>query len=278
MVINMKYIKTRSANPQIDLAPKPSAWHFLTESRALLEFGMTSALMPVLMQAPSGDKHPVMVLPGFLATDSSTRPLRTFLRMKNYKPYGWGLGRNLGRDIIGGDQVLSDRLINKVISLYVKHNQKVTLIGWSLGGILARELARLIPDCVRQVITLGSPFNGPKGAAPVASRIFQLLNGDMSRQDPDAIKQLLVPPPVPCSAIFSRSDGIAHWQACRDEEEYAHQLSENIEVKGSHLGLGHNPQVIWIIANRLAQSEGNWTPFREKTVHKMLFPNPERMA
>ena len=131
-------------------------------------------LMPLLLRAPRGDKHPVMVLPGFLASDISTRPLRTYLNIKGYQANGWGLGRNLGTEIVGGSNLVSDALLNQVINLYESHHRKVSLVGWSLGGILAREISRVIPDCVRQVISLGSPFNGPKGSAPVASRLFEM--------------------------------------------------------------------------------------------------------
>lgn len=255
---------------------RPKIRHMLTESRAFLELGTTSMLMPLLLQAPKGDKHPVMVIPGFLASDFSTKPLRSFLKIKGYKPYGWGLGRNLGTHIVGGPHIVSDKLLNRVIELSVRHNKKVSLVGWSLGGILAREIARAIPDCVRQVISLGSPFNGPQGSAPVASKMFELINGDLAKREPDAVTRIITPPSVPSTAVFSRSDGVAHWQACKNTDEHSHELSENIEVKGSHMGLGHNAQVIWIVANRLAQKEGHWTPFREKTLHKIAFPDPNR--
>lgn len=258
-------------------AKRPAWHHLLTEGRAGLEFGMTTLLMPFLMQAPKGDGHPVLVLPGFLASDISTRPLRTFLTLKGYSAEGWKLGRNMGGDIIGGHQVLSDRLIDRFLSMALTHQKKVSLVGWSLGGILARELARIAPDYVRQVITLGSPFNGPQGTAPLAASLFKLFNGDKSAQEPKAMRRMLTPPPVPCSAIFSRSDGIAHWQACIDDQHKQHNNAENIEVKGSHIGLGHNPQVIWIIANRLAQAEHQWSPFRQKVLHRALFPNPQRV-
>ncbi|MEP4889013.1 MAG: hypothetical protein ABJV04_03220 [Aliiglaciecola sp.] len=255
---------------------RPKKRHMLTEGRALFELGTTSLLMPLLMQAPRGDKHPVMVLPGFLASDISTKPIRTFLKMKGYKSYGWGLGRNLGTHIVGGQHIVSDQLLNKVIELHVKYDKKVSLVGWSLGGILAREIARAIPDCVRQVISLGSPFNGPQGSAPVAAKMFQLINGDLNQREPHAAKRIIPPPEVPSTAIFSRSDGVAHWQSCINSNEHLHSLSENIEVKGSHMGLGHNSQVLWIVANRLAQTEGKWQPFRQKTLHKILYPNPDR--
>ncbi|MDM7859660.1 hypothetical protein QTP81_03435 [Alteromonas sp. ASW11-36] len=255
---------------------RPSRLNMLREGRALMEFGAAGLMMPLLMRAPKGDGHPVMVLPGFLASDRSTGLLRTFLKMKGYQAVGWGLGRNMGTHIVGGKNLLSDQLLNQVIELHVRHDCKVSLVGWSLGGILAREIARVIPDCVRQVVSLGSPFNGPKGAAPVAARIFQLINGDMTEREAGAMERMLKPPPVPSSAIYSRTDGIAHWQACRDDWVHESAFAENIEVRGSHMGLGHNPQVMWIIANRLAQPANQWQPFRQKLLHKMLYPNPER--
>lgn len=255
---------------------RPSRLSMLSEGRALMEFGAAGLMMPFLMRAPKGDGHPVMVIPGFLASDRSTGLLRTFLKMKGYKPEGWGLGRNLGTHIKGGKHIVSDEVLNRVIEMHVRNDSKVSLVGWSLGGIFAREIARAIPDCVRQVISLGSPFNGPKGAAPMAAKIFQLINGDMAKREPHAMERMLKPPPVPSSAIFSRTDGVAHWQACRDDWAHDFNQSENIEVRGSHMGLGHNPQVLWIIANRLALPDGHWHPFRHKVMHKLLYPNPNR--
>jgi pimeloyl-ACP methyl ester carboxylesterase len=260
--------------PMFEL-PKPSLMHMLSEGRALLELGTTSFFIPFLMRAPKGDGHPVMVLPGFLASDISTQPLRTFLKLKGYKSYGWGLGRNLGTEIVGGEQVISEALIARVIALSDKYEKKVSLVGWSLGGVLAREVARILPDHVRQVISLGSPFNGPDGSAPVASKLFELINGDIASSNPQAMQAMLSPPPVPTTAIFSRTDGVAHWQACKHHNIEAHEEAENIEVRGSHMGLGHNHQVIWIVANRLAQAEGRWLPYQPDTPVPMFFPEVE---
>lgn len=257
-------------------AQKPSRLNMLSEGRALMEFGAAGMMMPFLMRAPKGDGHPVIVIPGFLASDTSTGLLRTFLKLKGYQAEGWKLGRNLGTHITGGKNVVSDVILNRVIEMHVRYDAKVSIVGWSLGGIFAREIARVIPDCVRQVVSLGSPFNGPKGAAPVAAKIFKLINGDMAEREPKAMERMLMPPPVPSSAIYSRSDGVAHWQACRDDWAHESSYSENIEVRGSHMGLGHNPQVLWIIANRLAQKQGAWHPFRKKVMHKLLYPNPNR--
>ena len=157
-------------------AQKPSRLNMLSEGRALMEFGAAGMMMPFLMRAPKGDGHPVIVIPGFLASDTSTGLLRTFLKLKGYQAEGWKLGRNLGTHITGGKNVVSDVILNRVIEMHVRYDAKVSIVGWSLGGIFAREIARVIPDCVRQVVSLGSPFNGPKGAAPVAAKIFKLIN------------------------------------------------------------------------------------------------------
>lgn len=244
--------------------PKPALLHMMAEGRGVIELGLTGMLLPFLSRAPKGDKHPVMVLPGFLASDVSTKPIRSFLKFKGYKTYGWGLGRNIGTQIVGGNNVLSDELLDRVVALSLKHEKKVSLVGWSLGGILAREIARLLPDHVRQVITLGSPFNGPGGSAPMVAKLFNFINGDIVSTNPQVLVDMLTPPPVPSSAIYSKSDGVAHWKACTNRQiDLGHQ-AENIEVKGSHLGLGHNHEVIWIVANRLAQNEGEWQPYLKK--------------
>jgi pimeloyl-ACP methyl ester carboxylesterase len=255
---------------------KPSMLNMAREGRAVFELGLSTLLMPALLRAPKGDGHPVMVLPGFLASDFSTRPLRTYLKMKGYKAVGWGLGRNLGTHIVGGKHVVSDTLINQVIKLSLKYDSKISLVGWSLGGILAREIARVAPDCVRQVITLGSPFNGVRGEAPVAAKIFELINGDIQSREPETVAKTFNPPPVPSTAIFSRSDGVAHWKACANDPHHLSHQTENIEVNGSHIGLGHNAQVLWVIANRLAQQEGQWRPFSRKGLNQALFANPHR--
>ena len=255
--------------------PKPSLVHMFGEGRSIFELGMTGMFMPFLLSAPEGDNHPVMVLPGFLASDISTKPIRAFLKFKGYQTYGWGLGRNLGTEIVGGENVISDALLNRVIELSIKHDKKVSLVGWSLGGILAREVARLLPDFVRQVITLGSPFNGPGGSVPMVAKLFDMINGDIVNVNPQVLAGMLTLPPVPTSAIYSRTDGVAHWQACVNRKIGVTDQAENIEVKGSHTGLGHNHQVFRIVANRLAQDEGLWQPYG-KQGQKQLSANGEQ--
>ena len=149
--------------------------------------------------------------------------------------------------------------------------RKVSVIGWSLGGLYARVLANRAPDIVRQVITLGTPFTGDPRASN-AWRLYEMTSG-LSVDDSRWHEALKAPITVPATSIYSRSDGIVTWQ-CSVERERAQ--AENIEVEGSHCGLGVNPAVLYAIAHRLAQPEGEWQPFRSVAMHRMLYPDPDR--
>ncbi|HYF62074.1 MAG TPA: hypothetical protein VD886_04625 [Herpetosiphonaceae bacterium] len=240
--------------------PSPPLRYTLTEGRAFIEFGLCLQSMPLLRQAARGDGHPVLVYPGFMAANSSTALLRWFLRDLGYQAEGWCLGRNLGHE-----DYLED-LNHQLASAYGKHGRKVSLIGWSLGGVFAREVARANPDKVRQVITLGSPFStGPSGTR--VSWIYRLVTGRAIKdEDVERIRACLT---VPTTAIYSQTDGIVNWRGCVEEEG---ARRENIQVHGSHFGLGHNPVVLSVIADRLAQNPERWRPFRPSALGALLFP------
>jgi hypothetical protein len=138
------------------------------------------------------------------------------------------------------------------------HERRVSLVGWSLGGIYAREIARRRPAIVRQVITLGTPFAG-SGEHTNVGWIYRLLSGHSPKIDPRFSARLRATPPVPTTSIYSRSDGIVAWQACL-EARVPH--AENVEVDGSHIGLVCHPMVWRVVADRLAQPEGDWRRFR----------------
>jgi pimeloyl-ACP methyl ester carboxylesterase len=225
---------------------------FLLEARALLELAALLPAYPLLRRAPRGDGHPVLVLPGFTASDFSTRVLRAYLRSRGYGAYGWGLGRNLGPTPESAAQ-----MVELLQELRARHGRPVSLIGWSLGGVYARELARRFPSDVRQVITLASPFRDVE--ATNVPRFLRALASRRPLPDEAAYRErLAVPLPVPATAIYSRSDAIAAWRSCREDPG---PRSENIEVESSHLGIGHHPVVLLTIADRLAQAEGTWKPF-----------------
>ena len=219
--------------------------------RAAAEAVALGSTWPILRQAPRGDGHPVLVLPGFGASDVTTRPLRAFLRARGYHVHAWKLGRNLGPN-----PTTITGLRDRVGELARRHNRKMSLIGWSLGGLYAREIARSAPPVVRQVITLGSPILLRDRRATHAYRVFNTVNSSV--RDPRPPEDSRGPLPVPATAIYSRTDGIVPWQSCL---EVAGGRSESIEVPGSHAGLAHNPAVLWIVADRLAQAEGAWAPF-----------------
>lgn len=246
----------------------PSRALMLLEGRAIPEFGAFLGALPLLSLAPRGDGHPVMVLPGLVTSDVSTRPLRSFLKRQGYAVSGWGLGRNFGPR-----PGVKDGMLALLRELNETHGRKVSLVGWSLGGVYARQLAKMEPDLVRSVITLGSPFGG-QPTATNAWRIYEMVSGkraaDAEANFGGAISD---PPPVPSTAIFSRTDGICAWQICVEQQS---AKAENIEVQGSHCGLGHNPAVVYAVADRLAQAEGAWRPFHRSGWRSLVYADPNR--
>jgi pimeloyl-ACP methyl ester carboxylesterase len=252
--------------PQSAFEP-PSRWLMLAEARAVYEAGAAIALWPLLQRTPQGDGHAVLVLPGLGASDRSTEILRRFLTSRGYDAHGWGLGHNFGpRDGVEAG------MLSKIETLSAASRGKVSLVGWSLGGIYARMMASLRPELVRSVVTLGTPFIG----SPRATRAWQLYEKVSGQPSEDAARRRLVSPtpPVPTTSIFSRSDGVVSWR-CSLERPAAQ--AENIEVLlASHLGLGANPAVLYALADRLAQPEGTWRPFDRTRLGEWVFPDPAR--
>jgi hypothetical protein len=222
--------------------------------RAGAETAAYVAALPLLTGGTPGDGHRVLVLPGLLADDRSTVGLRHVLRLRGYRAHGWRLGTN-----IGPTRVIRDGLLERLDALSEGGKEPVSIIGWSLGGILARELGRRYPEKVRGVITLGSPFRLSIEDSPDAThpgRIFHAFrpwHTDMI----DYVQGEDQRPPimVPTTSIYSRLDGVVPWQACVDLDG---PLRESVEVTGSHLGMGMNPHVLAIVLDRLAQPSGQW--------------------
>jgi pimeloyl-ACP methyl ester carboxylesterase len=223
--------------------------------RAALELAALLATGPLLQVRRRGDGHPVLVLPGLLGGDISTLVLRAYLSSMGYTVSGWSLGTN-----IGPTQAVVDGLRRRLADLHQASGRPVSVIGWSLGGLYAHELARKAPSQIRQVITLGSPVRLARPGQETTSRLFD-------RYSHLQVAPSLVPRPwteagslrVPATALYTRGDGIVAWQSCLLPPG---PQRENIEVSGSHLGLAHNPQVLHVLADRLAQPEGKWKPYR----------------
>ena len=240
---------------------------YLSEpGRAVADFGLYLAARPLLPRLPRGDGHSVLVLPGLLADDVSTHALRTVLRKLGYDVHGWGLGRNIGPTAacVSGIRDLLERLTDT-------SGKPVSVIGWSLGGIFARDLARRSPDSVRQVVTLGSPFRLARNSQSRATKVFDRFSHLHVEHRTLPLESETTPLPVPSTSIYSHLDGIVHWSTCL---ETPGEHSENIAVMASHLGLGHHPAAIWAIADRLAQPEGTWSPFTPPRWLRPAYPRP----
>jgi pimeloyl-ACP methyl ester carboxylesterase len=235
--------------------------------RALAEGALFASSERILRWLPSGDGHPVVVLPGFLGDDHSTHALRYHLRCLGYVTHGWRLGRNLGPTA-----AVVEGLAQLVGSLAERHGCTVSLVGWSLGGIYARELAFTRPELVRTVITLGSPFRALDASGTRADRLYRRYE---KRHDAAYRAPSYAPPTgplrVPSTAVYTRTDGVVAWRDCIQSSG---PISENIEVIGSHCGLGHHPAVIYAVSDRLARPDGEWTPFRPPAALRLLFPRP----
>jgi pimeloyl-ACP methyl ester carboxylesterase len=241
-----------SVAPQVDESMQPPSWLMLAlEGRALLEWAAWAMAAPWFRHAPPGDGHPVMVLPGLMADDRSTWPLRRFLEGLGYAVYPWDNGTNRGPQ-----RGLEKRLSKRLERLQDEHASPVSLVGWSLGGLFARAMAFRSPDSVRSVVTLGSPLSGDANATN-ARRVFEWASG-RSASDPALRRMLGGHPPVPVTSILSKTDGVVHWRASLAPRS---ERAESIEVPASHLGMGVNPIVLWAIADRLAQHPSTWQPF-----------------
>lgn len=234
------------------IGPPPLGLFALEQVRAARDLAGGSARRAVRRRVPRGDGHPVLVLPGLLAGDFSTGVLRRFLRDLCYDARGWKLGVNTGPSA-----TVREKLEARLHQLYERHDRRVSLVGWSLGGIYARELARAHPDRVRLVVTLGSPFRDI--SATHAARLVLIRPGGRPLQQAHDLRAALRRPlPVPATALYSRNDGIVAWRSCLEEPG---PQSENVEVSCSHTGMGFHAPALEVIADRLALPEGGWRPY-----------------
>ena len=248
---------------------RPSMLLLLSEpSRALLEWGLNIPFGGFNKKEKTGDGHPVLVMPGFMSSARSTSFLRKYIDSLGYDVYDWGLGRNVGKI------EFLELLIEKIDEIYNTTGEQVSLVGWSLGGVFARQVAKERPEQIRQVITLGSPFSGltePNNAA----WLYSLITGGKKVKNVNQtfLEDLPLPAPVPTTAIYSKEDGVVPWKMCLEKNE--DEIHQNIQVRGSHIGLGLNPSLLSIIENRLKQSTKNWTKFKKRGLLNkyVFFPN-----
>src|ERR1700716_1072660 len=245
----------------------PGPGLLLAEARGIFEFNASLWLSPLLMRAPKGDGHPVLTLPGFLASDLSMAPMRRYLKELGYDAYAWKLRRNIGA-VSRMRAALRDRLaeINSATG------SKVSVVGWSLGGVYARDLALQAPEMVRYVVTLGSPFANDVRATN-ATRLYEALSGEPVEEHSELRTAISGDLPVPTTSIYSRTDGVVNWRTCILRPS---DTAENIEVHlASHVGLGGNAAALWAVADRLAQAEGEFSQFDRSGPFAIAYAPPE---
>lgn len=223
------------------IAP-PSALATAGEALAGLEFVRLAARTPSLRRTPRGDGAPVVLVPGFGASDTSLLPLRRFLRQRGHDARSAGFGRMT--DDVGG---LARRLIELATELRRETGRSVRLVGWSIGGVVSREAARERPEVIARVVTFGSPVVGGPAATTLARRYPD--------ERLEQIKAMIaarnrIPIEVPITAMWSRRDGIVAPQACIDHHS---RDVEHVEVRSTHLGMGVDPDVWSVTAHRLAR-------------------------
>lgn len=245
----------------------PGIGLLLAEMRGIFEFNASLLLSPLLMRAPRGDGHPVLTLPGFLASDLSMAPMRRYLKELGYDAHAWNMGRNTG-----GIARMRTALRGRLAEIHESCGRKVSIVGWSLGGVYARDLALQAPHMVRYVVTLGSPFSNDIRATN-ATRLYEALSGEAVDDNPEFREAIAGDLPVPTSSIYSRADGVVNWQTCLLRPSVT---SENIEVYlASHIGLGVNPAALWAVADRLAQAEGQFSQFDRSGPFAIAYAPPE---
>ena len=246
----------------------PGLGLLLAEMRGIFELNASLMMSPLLLRAPRGDGHPVLALPGFLASDLSMAPMRRYLAELGYDAHAWQMGRN-----IGGISRVRAALRDRLAEIHAGSGRKVSIVGWSLGGVYARDLALTAPELVRYVVTLGSPFANDVRATN-ATQLYEALSGEAVGDDPEFLKVISGDLPVPTTSIFSRADGVVNWQTCLLRPSAA---AENVEVYlASHVGLGVNPAVLWAVADRLAQHEGQFSQFGRSGPFAIAYAPPER--
>ena len=235
---------------------RPPFYKMFTEPLGVLAIRKVVPYHHELKALPKANGQPVIVVPGLTTNNASTTIIRTFLKSKGFKVYGWDQGFN-----INYTQKVENKLIRQIKRVSEKHGQKVALIGWSLGGITVRIAAWKAMDYISQIISLGAPFKGLRKGATNVDWWFQLITGQKVEDfNPTWLKQAEEQPLVPSTSIYSRKDGMVAWDTCIDSEEGP--ITQNIEVSSNHLGFGFDPEVWMIVYDRLIQDPYDWKPYQ----------------
>ena len=264
-----------------DLRPPRLRDSMLELSKFIAEFSTGTLLGPLLKTLPRGDGHTIMTLPGFMGADGSTSRLRKMLNDLGYKAVPWGLGRNASEvrsqnidDFLEHRSKMEDRIAERVEREYIASGSKVTLVGWSLGGLYAVALAHRFPHMIRQVITLGTPYGDPRGTA-LYTVMGNLYDNDV---DEAALERWVAHTyrggelRVPVLALYSETDGIVGTgiARCQGDPRYV----TNMSVMASHVGFPFNPLVFAVIANHLVEPHERWAICRSERIARFVAAQP----
>lgn len=229
-------------NKKID---SPPLFNVLLETRSAIEWTTMFGIYPFIPKHKASKNKPVLLMPPYLGNDLSTTFVRNYLKSVGFKTYKWELGVNM----INSKYL--PKLVERLDEIFEKHQEKVSLVGWSGGGIFAKIIANRYPDKVEQLITIGSPVWGVKNMQTPLVRTLEFLRGKTLRERNNKfIKELEEIPEVPITCIYTKTDGLLPWKHCMEAETLRRDI-KNIEVFGSHCGLGANASVLLTVANRL---------------------------
>ena len=247
--------------------PQPPLFNMLLEGRSLVEWTSIYAIYPFIPKRIKGEGRPVLLIPPYLGDDYSTSFVRRYLASLGYKTYKWEQGFNLVKSHY------IPRLEEKLDDIYRIHGEKVSIVGWSGGGIFAKIMANRHPKQVEQIITIGSPVWGVMDMKTPVNGILEFFRGkSLKERNKRFIEELEPIPNVPITCIYTKTDGLLPWKHCMEAESYRDDI-KNIEVYGSHSGLGANVSVILITANALnANIKGKTIKDNTSNIERILYP------
>lgn len=245
--------------------PAPPMFNMFLETRSAIEWGSMFGLYYLLPKKKLGNNKPVLLMPPYLGNDSSTKFVRKYLKSAGFKSYKWELGVNM----INSKYL--PKMVERLDEIYAKHGEKVSLVGWSGGGIFAKIIANRYPEKVDRLITIGSPVWGVKNMqTPIVSMLEFLRGRTLRERNEKFLKELEEVPNVPITCIYTKTDGLVPWKHCLEAETLRENI-KNVEVYGSHMGMGANASVLVTIANALLEDVTESKGFFDRA-EKLFFP------
>lgn len=247
--------------------PEPPVFNMILESRSLLEWASIYAIYPFIPKRIEGKGKPVLLIPPYLGDDYSTSFVRKYLKSLGFYTYRWDMGFNMVKSHY------IPRLEEKLDDIYQKHNEKVSIVGWSGGGIFAKIMANRHPNQVEQILTIGSPIWGVMDMKTPVYGLLEFFRGkSLKERNARFLAELEPIPDVPITCIYTKTDGLVPWKHCMEAESYRKNI-KNIEVYGSHSGLGANASVLMLTANALsANLQGLEIQDVTTNIERILYP------